>query len=283
MIKTIKILLILISSHALALGLLAQHDDHPELHGPYLGQKLPGIEQITFAPGIISTPENNEFCASFSSDGKEFYFNRGMIIMVCRLEKDGWTSPYPASFNGDYRNHEAHLAFDNTLLFFGSSRPPQPYGLWLTKRTEQGWSEPHRLADGMYLTSSENGNIYYGMESAEGSFIVKTRLIDGRLLEPIVQNIKFADPGIRQTFIFHPAIAPDESYIIFDNNYELFVCFRDKDDSWGDAVSLSKLLDVTNPTIPSISPDGKYLFFASQNDLHWVSTEIIQKLKAKIQ
>jgi len=278
-----KQLSIALCLQALVLSLIAQNDDFPRLHGPYLGQKLPCEKQMIFAPGIISTPEHNEFCASFSSDGKEFYFNRGMIIMVSHLEKDGWTIPEPASFNGNYRNHEAHVTFDNKRLFFGGSRPPQPYGIWMTERTDPGWSEPQRLADGMYVTSAENGNIYYGIESSSGASIVQTRFVDGRFSEPVIQNINFADPDISQTYLFHPAIAPDDSYIVFDNNEGLFVCFRQSDGLWSDAVSLNELLDETNAVIPSISPDARFLFFASQNDLYWISTDIIQKLKNKIQ
>ena len=278
-----KKLSILLCLQIIVLSLLAQHDDSLKLNGPYLGQKLPCEKPMLFAPGIISTPEHNEFCASFSSDGKEFYFNRGMVIMVCHLEKDVWTIPEPASFNGNYRNHEAHLMFDNKRLFFGGSRPPQPYGIWMIERTESGWSKPQRLSDGMYVTSAKNGNIYYGVESSSGSSIVQTRFTDGRLSEPEVQDIKFADPDISKTFIFHPAIAPDDSYIVFDNNEGLFVCFRQNDGIWGEAVSLNELLNAPNATIPSISPDGRFLFFASQNDLYWINTDIIQKLKTKIQ
>lgn len=267
----------------LATGLSAQHALFPRLTGPYFGQKPPGEKPVVFAPGLVSTTEFIEFSSSFSSDGKEFYFNRGMSVLVSRLERDGWTVPEPASFNGNYKNHEAHLTFDNKRLFFGGIRPPQPYGIWITERTDSGWSEPQRIADGMYVTSAENGNIYYGVESSSGTLIVQTRLTDGRFSEPVIQNIRFSDPAIRQTFVFHPGIAPDESYIVFDNNNGLFMCFRQDDGSWGAAVSINELLNVTNATIPSISPDGKYLFFAANNDLYWVSTGIFQKLRNKIQ
>ena len=264
-------------------GLFAQQDSLIERFGPYLGQDIPGNVPEIFAPGIISTLEHNEFCASFSADGKEFYFNRGMIIMVCRLEKDGWTNPEPASFNGNYKNHEAHLTFDGKRLFFGGSRPPQPYGIWLIERTKYGWSEPQRVADGMYVTSAKNGNIYYGVESSSGSQIVQTRFSDNQLSKPVIQNIKFADPDVEHAYISHPAVAADNSYLIFDNNEGLYVSFKQNEGLWNDAVSLNELLKKSNATIPSISTDGKYLFFASQNDLYWVSTDIIKRLKVKLQ
>jgi hypothetical protein len=212
-------------------------------------------------------------------DGREFYFNREMVIMVCVLNKDGWSSPEPSSFNGEYRNHEAHIAFDNKRLFFGSSRPPQSYGIWMTERAGTIWSEPQRLTDGMYVTSDENGNIYYGIESASGSMIVCSRYVDGRLSEPVIQDIQFAESTVTPSAKFHPAIAPDDSYIIFDNNEGLFVCYRQSGSSWSKAISLSEYLGQRKATIPSISPDGRFLFFAYQNDIYWVSTDVINKLR----
>lgn len=258
---------------------LSQQNDFPKLTGPYLGQKPPGMTSETFAPGIISTENANEFCASFSHDGKEFYFNRGMAIMVCRLKKEGWTTPEPASFNGKYRNHEAHLAFDNKRMFFGGSRPPQPYGIWLTEMTSTGWSEPRRMWDGMYVTSAKNGNIYFGVEFPSPAHIVMTKLADTGYVSLIKQEIKFVDSRLENLSIFHPAIAPDESFIIFDDNKGLYVSFREADGSWGNAISLSKILNEQGATLPAVSPDGKYLFYASQGDLYWVSTRILEKFR----
>ena len=261
----------------------AQHDNFPVLKGPYLGQKPPGITPETFAPGIISTAGSNEFCASFSSDGREFYFNRGMTIMVSRLQKEGWTAPEPAAFNGNYRNHEAHLAFDNERMFFGGSRPPQSYGIWLTERSTTGWSEPRRMWDGMYVTSAKNGNIYFGVEFPPPAHIVMTKLADTGYVSLIKQEIKFADPDLENKSIFHPAIAPDESFIIFDDNEGLFVSFRKDDGSWGDVISLSEILKEPTATISFVTPDGRYLFYASQGDLRWVDIKIIGILRQQVQ
>jgi Tol biopolymer transport system component len=233
----------------------------------------------TFAQGIISTAGNNEFCASFAPDGSEFYFNRGMTIMVCRLEKADWTAPEPASFNGNYRNHEAHLAFDNKRIFFGSSRPPHPYGIWLTERSTTGWSEPRRMWDGMYVTTAKNGNIYFGVEFPSPAHFVISKHTDTGYVSLTKQEIKFADSHRAGQSIFHPAIAPDDSFIIFDDNKELYVSFRESDGSWGMAIPLNEMLKEQIATIPAISPDGKYLFFTSHGDIHWVDTKIIGMLR----
>jgi len=258
-----------------------QPGEQTRLRGPYLGQEPPGEEPKLFAPGLVSVLGINDYCASFSPDGKEFYFSRGQTILVCRLEQEGWTAPEPAAFSGGFRSHEPHLAFDNQRLFFGGSRPPQPYGIWLTERATAGWSEPRRMWDGMYTTSSKNGNIYFGIESPSPAGIVRTRLVDGRYPEPVALDLDFADSYPKKPSIFHPGIAPDESYIVFDDNNTLYVSFHGADGSWGAAVSLGEILGERMATIPSVSPDGKYLFYASHYDLHWVSTKILEKLRPR--
>ncbi|MDH4270450.1 MAG: hypothetical protein OEW18_00585, partial [Candidatus Aminicenantes bacterium] len=82
----------------LALGMIvnAQPIELPELAGPYLGQKPPGMTPELFAPGIISNCTQHG-SAYFSPDGREVYFSRllprpSVIMYMC--EKDGrWTSP----------------------------------------------------------------------------------------------------------------------------------------------------------------------------------------------
>ncbi|TFH39035.1 MAG: hypothetical protein E4G95_02190, partial [Bacteroidia bacterium] len=45
----------------------------PELTGPYLGQKPPGMKPEIFAPGVLST-DANEFNAAFTPSGDAVYF-----------------------------------------------------------------------------------------------------------------------------------------------------------------------------------------------------------------
>jgi Zn-dependent hydrolases, including glyoxylases len=171
-------------------GALFSPGQQTGLKGPYLGQKPPGLKKEIFAPGIVSTKGGHEFSCTFSADGKEFYFNRGMTIMVCRWEKEGWTAPEPASFNGDFRNHEPHITTDNKTLYFGSMRPnperpemENPYGIWKVERTENGWGKPSYVGYGMYVTTTKDGIIYitdidYKDEKKHG--IALTKLINGR-------------------------------------------------------------------------------------------------------
>ena len=278
-------------------GALYAPGEQTGLIGPYLGQIPPANQMEKFAPGIVSTEGGFEFSCTFSADGREFYFNQAMTIMVCRWEKDGWTAPRPASFNGEFRNHEPHITGDNKTLFFGSMRPnpekpemKNPYGIWAVDRTPDGWSEPRYVGHGMYVTTTRDGVVYVtdvDSDDPAAHGIVKTKLENGRFGALIRQTGGVVTPKPGRMSGRHPCIAPDESFLIFDSyvsmpgvgNGHLFVCFPDGEGNWGEAVDLSEILGTEGNIAASLSPDGKYLFFEAENDIYWVSTRIIDTLK----
>ena len=266
------------------------------LQGPYLGQDPPGETAVVFAPGIVSTIGNHEFCCTFSPDGKECYFNRYMVIMVSRWEEDGWSAPEPAEFTGSYRAHEPHITGDNKTVFFGSFRPQpgsdekEPYGIWFAERIEGGWGEPSFAGRGMYVTTSTAGNIYL-TDNSEGTpkehGIAVTTLVDGWFGELVRLKGGPNSPPPGRLPGRHPCISPDESFILFDSYKDveypgegaLFISFRNEDGSWGAPINLGEGVNTSHHICASLSPDGKYLFFQSNSDIYWVSTGIFDKLR----
>jgi Tol biopolymer transport system component len=60
----------------------------------------------------------------------------------------------------------------------------------------------------------------------------------------------------------------------------MYVSFKNKDDSWTEPYDLGDILKM-DANQPSISPDGKYIFFISNGQTFWVDTKIIEELKPK--
>ena len=97
------------------------------------------------------------------------------------------------------------------------------------------------------------------------------------------------------TFLSHPFIAPDESYLLFDAEREdgfgesdIHISFKQKDGTWGNGINLGDKIN-TNAweASASITPDGKYLFF-SRNvgsdefenvDIFWVDAQFMENLR----
>lgn len=263
----------------------------------YLGQEPPGATPKLFAPGIVSTEEHHEFSCTFSPDGREFYFNRNMQIMVCIWKDNNWTSPKPVEFTDNYRAHEPYITHDNKYLYFGSMRPnpdfpdeEQPYGIWRVERTGHGWSDPSYIGFGMYVTMANNNIIYLTDIRGKTHYeqgIAKTILINDHFGEIIRQKGGVVNPAQDRRPGRHPFIAPDESFIIFDS-YEketgkkakLFICFKESDGNWGNAIKLTDKINKGNSAIAAyISPDGKYLFFSSDGDIYWVDASFIDEFK----
>ena len=257
--------------------------------GRYFGQKPPGLEPEIFAPAIIST-DGYEFAITFSPDFKELYFTRRWgernyptnYLMVCHYKNNHWTEPEIASFSGEYFDFEPHISPDNKRLFFGSERP-KPLGItakgtiWFLKKTDHGWSKPRYLEEpvnngfSMYVTSARNGNLYYTGDDG----LYYSEYENGKYLEPE----KLKDENNEYFSGAHPYISPDESYLIFDSHGEqgLVISFRNKEGIWEKV----KKMGIFENMCPSVSPDGKYLFFAKQGNIYWVDAGIIEELKPK--
>lgn len=264
-----------------------------DLRGPYFGQKPPSLEPEIFAPGIVSSPDFLEYCGTFSPDGTEYYFYRYSVdppsrIYFTKLIDGKWTSPEPCPFTNGYGAAEPHLTFDNQRLYFNWKYPVaqgQPgynedVKYYFVERTPDGWSEPKYAGQGMFLSSSRDGQIY--------TTDMSSRKINGRtyLAKVSTQNGAFTNyerlniPTYLGTQA-HPCIAPDGSYIIFDvdGGSYLFVCFKEADGTWGEAIDLTKHGFDPLAGGAYVSPDGKYLFFHFKEDIWWVDIKIIESLK----
>lgn len=263
----------------------------PDLSGPYLGQKPPGEEPIIFAPGIISHPDFTEYSGSFSPDGNEYYFyrfseNSKSRLLFSKVVDGKWTEPEEPAFSAGFAAFEPCVASDNKRLYFAWDHPV-PLGhqtglpaYFFVERKQGGWSEPTYAGQGMFVSSSRDGQLY--------TTDMSSRNIDGRtyLARVTVDNGVFASyerlpirghSGSQA----HPCIAPDGSYVVFDvemGNY-LFVSFRNADGTWGEAIDLTEHGFETMAGGAYISPDGKYLFFALGGDIWWVDISVVENLK----
>ncbi len=149
----------------------------------------------------------------------------------------------------------------------------------MATRTSDGWSEAEYVGPGMAVSSSRDGQMYMTDTQLRPFRIVNVQIENGRFTQ-----YKRLRGGIEQfqneNWSSHPCISPDGSYIIFDKNGTyMYVSFRNMDNEWGKPIDLTKHGFHPGAGIASISPDGKYLFFGKRDDIYWVSTKIIEKLK----
>jgi len=293
-----RILIIsVITAISIAVNGQPQKEKFPELKGLYLGQKTPGMTPEIFAPGIVSVPDFTEYSGTFSADGTEYYFYRFSktlppTIFFSKLTGGKWTAPEPASFSKGYPAFEPHLTFDNKNLYFAWAKPlpagvtgdPNMPGIWVTTRTANGWSDPAYAGQGMFVSSDRSGHIYITDMSTRNmngkTTLAQVEMKDGRFtgFEKLSISPEFEEGPA------HPYPAPDGSYMLFDvgGGNHMFVSFKKKDGSWGEAIDLADHGFDKMAGGATISPDGKYLFFHLKGDIWWVDIKVIENLRPKI-
>ena len=264
-----------------------QESVFPELSGPYLGQEPPGMKPVLFAPGIVSTG-SREWSSSFTPDGKFYCFGlsgppKNAILFM--KEKDGlWTEPTAAPFSGTYSEYDFNLTPDGSKLLYTSHRPPSGIGaeksdsdIWMVERTASGWGEPRPLGSPintdnreLYPSMTHDGTLYFFSNrpgGRGGSDVYRARFVDGKFTEP--ENL--GDGINTEENESDPFVAADESFIIVTSSRpggfgrgDLYVSFRGEDGSWGTLINLGETINTADTEFcPSITPDGKYIFFTS--------------------
>ncbi len=262
----------------------------------YLGQTPPGTTPEPFAPGMV-TSEDWEVSGVFTPDLKEFYF--------IRLDADREKQEMVAFKNKDGQWHETVVAPRRGQPFFSSDGKTMYLSSRYRKRTETGdWSKMETLSSPfdtlptMRLSVSDKGTYFFDEFKPDFTGdIWYSQLVDGKHEEP-----KRLTKTINNGKSFHPFIAPDESYLIFDSEREdgfgdsdIYISFREQDGSWGEPINLGGQINTEAwEACASVTPDGKYLFFnrtvgpvKHENDdyenvdIFWVDTGVIENLKNK--
>jgi ankyrin repeat protein len=268
----------------------------PSLEGKYLGQPEPDEEPRIFAPGIVSS-EEHETNVSFSPGGREICFSRinanqtRRWLLFMRLEDGRWTPPAPAPFGSEGTDFEASYSPDGRTLFFVSNRPLDKGGppgrdtdIWLVERSGGGWGPPRNLGPAVngpsneYMPSADReGNLWF---ERHGLNVARRRSGKWLPAEPGLGTVtNVSAPG-------HPFVAPDGSYLLFDarppgsGRSVLHASFRRRDGSWTPAVRLFEGAGTREyESCPSVSPDGRFLFFGRDHDIWWASAEIVERLR----
>ena len=167
-------------------------------------------------------------------------------------------------------------------------------------RNETGWSDVKSLGSPfddlpiMRLTASSKGTYFFDEFKSDFTGDIRySRLVDGKYEEP-----KLLNQNINGGKSFHPFIAPDESYLIFDGKREggyggsdLYISYRQKDSSWGAPINLGDKINTEAwEAVASVTPDGKYLFFNrnmnpgnyNNVDIFWVDAQFIETIRPKL-
>lgn len=250
-----------------------------------------------FGKGIITIEDRAEFGLAISPSYDEIFFTAGNPdggLMFIKKKKDGtWSSPKVANLRGDNESEmEAFYTPDGEQLYFTSGDSTDTNRIWRSVKEKSGWSKAELLNSPVnktfvfWATFSKTNTMYY--TNLAVAKIYRSELVDGKYS-------KTSDVGI-EGFQFHPTIAADESYILFNSRrpdgfvqHDIYIVFKTNKGSWTAPINLGEQINTdVSETCPSISPDGKFIFFSRYNDLngkpdiYWVSSSIINNLRREI-
>jgi len=237
----------------------------------------PGAKPEVFAQeGVAST--NNQSVAVLMPDSKTAYLADGTTIYFSKKVNGKWAKPTVAPFSGQWRDWDPALRPDGKRLIFVSNRPvdtaadqgkPQKnHHLWYVDRISgDKWTKPKHLDAPVNLygfndygpSISSKGTVCFcsrGRDGHKGMGGYAAKLVDGHYEKPELLSLNGNEE------IYDPFIAPDEHYIIFVSNGDLYISYRHGND-WSQGQKLGP--EVNNGkgnSDPYISPDGKMLYYS---------------------
>jgi len=257
-----------------------------------------------FAPARLSDGMSAD-AATFSPDGATIFFDEQMgsrsTIMISHRNRRGWSPPQPASFSGAWRDLDSAMAPDGSFLIFGSNRPRKAGAapldavsfagkvnvgmgdqLWRVDRAgTSGWSTPVRLPDtvndGTRIFSpsvARDGSIYFQKPDlvSRSYHLYRSQFHEGRyeIPYPVVIGPESADER-------DPAVAPDESFLVFSANYgdkgasnRLYIVFR-RGRGWGNPIDLGDEVNRAGAEGPHLGSDRCTVYYDRSGQIWRVS------------
>jgi hypothetical protein len=264
--------------------------------GEYLGFEKPNLIPKIFAPGLISGKGRMHSSITFDPDMKTIFW--GTVppkIMMMKMIGDKWTSPETAPFSDTDNNQSPFIATDN-MIYFSSTRNGGlgQLDIWYTTFSDGNFIEPINIGEIINSdklesqpTVSNNNTIFFTgtiMGKRYDRGIYYSNFIHGEYLKPVLlpEPINLMDTSILD---YTPFIAPDESYLLFCSNRQnpevelchIYISFKSDSGEWIEPIDLSEKMGFSESSkFPYITPDNKFLFFSSGENLYWIDSKIIE-------
>ncbi len=275
------------------------------LSGMYMGQEPPEGDPVMFAPNFIST-EESEFGSVFNSAITEFYYavdvNGKNEIRYSQIIENQWSQPKTIFSHTNYGYNDPFLSNNEERLYFISKRALDGIGglkdvdIWYADKVKDGWSEPvhagtniNTTGDEYYISFSQNGTLYFSSNghnpNKKDHDIYFSQFIDGIYQKPVALSDEINTTAY-EADVF---ISPDESYIIFSSTRDLgfgrgdlYISFKNLDGAWTKAVNMGRKINTQHHEYcPYVTKDGKFLFYTSNQDIYWVSADVLKEVKYK--
>jgi len=272
-----------------------KEDDSLNEENFYLGQEPPGLIPKVFASDIVSINGRNASAISFSPDLDEMYFSahekdeETSSIYFSKLKGKKWTPVKRANFTNGGGNEELYPSVSligERIYFTAFDSIFSDEKIWYVNRLEDSWS------DAIQLDSPINNDLVFYINQAKNGDLFYTSISKGKMYYAPNKNGEFPEvQEIEIEYGHHGFISPSQEYLLVytrnkeNKDHDIYVCFKENDGTWANPIPLGNEVNSSfNESGPSITPDGKYLFFNRSNEdessnIYWVSTDVIENLR----
>lgn len=268
----------------------------------------PGIDPKVFAEHLLYEDSAYVGYCSFDSERNELFYavtnQQWDISHILWMNAKGETDTLKLNIDALWMG-EPRLSPDNERLYFTAILQPEDNTEWhadffYSDRTEMGWSKPRKFAQNSdqsewHISFTHTNTAYFASE------------LDGSRLKADIYYSEFENGEYKEAIKLpaginseyndsDPLIAHDESFLIFHSDrpggfgqHDLYISFK-QGDKWSDPVNMGERVNTPEWEMgPSLSPDGKYLFFtrreswntAVPSKIYWVDTKVIKTLESQ--
>ena len=282
----------------------------------FYGQPAPGAKPVRFWPEILSTERCPHGQLAFSSDGKGVFWSAILqpgpeqTIYFSAFEGKAFSKPVIAPFAATKGNGGPAFSADGKRLFFSAELPragdssAPATAICHVDKTTSGWTRPVPIESTVdtqmtkgQVSVARNGNIYFSgrvlTERTPGIYMC--RHSDGRYSPPE----KLVGPVAEVPLLVDPWVDPDERFLLVScpprggppMRTDIGISYHQPDGSWGVPVRLGPAVNTEAfERFPSLSPNGKYLFFirsfseqfvGDEAYFYWVDAKLIDQVIQK--
>jgi hypothetical protein len=273
----------------------------------FLGQESPGPAPEPFLPGFFDGDTEPHSQLTVNPDATEVYWYavdpdiwQGCVHYSI-FDGDSLTAPVAAPFiESDWYYRGMAFGADGNRIYFGSVRPlPEPdgdtmLGIWYIEYTDPGWGDPAAVPATLdqnrwatQVSVGRSGSLYFmgwPLDDPASYRVYCSEFVGGshQTPEPIAALDGYLDPFVD----------PNEQFILVAHESgehgggDIYVSFRQPDDSWGLPINLGTIVNGSgHERFPSVSPDGRYLFFARaipflyEAEYYWIDADFLGELQ----
>jgi hypothetical protein len=299
-------ILIVLSAPSLAIPLPGQIER-------FFGQTPPGSKPVKFLSEILTAEKHPHGQLAFFPDGTGVFWSAMLkdgpeqTIFVSEFDGKSYTRPAVAPFAAASGNGGPAFSPDGRRLFFNAElagpdpSSPKATAICYTERSGAGWTKPapvestidNRMTKGQ-VSVARSGNLYFSgrVLTERAPSIYVSRRVGGKYVSPE----KLVGPVADVPLLLDPWIDPDERFLLASCPgaegspmlTDIGICLRQADGSWSKPRRLGG--SVNTPAFerfPSLSPDGKYLFFirstsrqfvGDQAHFYWVEARVFEEI-----